>query len=72
MRIAGVSIDEKNPPKREQIFKMAMRTKEYIDNPFAEKEINDALEQSGLWKIAKTEDNGLHSGIAKKHSKRKR
>lgn len=49
MKICGVSLDKNNLPKREDVFKMALNTKEFRDNPFREKEINKILDKSGLW-----------------------
>lgn len=49
MKICGVSLDKNNLPKKEDVFKMALNTKEFIDNPFREKEINKILDKSGLW-----------------------
>ena len=49
MKICGVSVDTNNLPKREDVFKMALNTKEFIDNPFREKEINKIIDKSGLW-----------------------
>lgn len=50
MKICGVSLDKNNLPKRDDVFKMALNTKEFRDNPFREKEINQILDKSGLWK----------------------
>ena len=49
MKICGVSLDKNNLPKKEDVFKMALNTKEFRDNPFREKEINQILDKSGLW-----------------------
>ena len=49
MKICGVSLDTNNLPIREDVFKMALNTKDFRDNPFREKEINQILDKSGLW-----------------------
>jgi hypothetical protein len=75
IRIAGVSIDPNNLPTREQIFALALNTKEHRDNPFREKEINNALNESGFWDNKEptiNQDDGLHTVIAKQHKKFKR
>lgn len=51
MKICGVSLDKNNLPKREDVFKMALNTKDFKDNPFREKEINKILDKSGLWAV---------------------
>lgn len=48
-KIAGVSVDIENLPTREQMYALAINTKEFVDNPLRSEQIKKALNDSGLW-----------------------
>jgi len=76
MKIVGVSIDVENLPTKEQIYALAINTKEFVDNPLRDEQIEKILTDSGLWKekkvvYPKIEEDGLHTTIAKKNKRDK-
>lgn len=47
--VAGVNVDPTNPPKREDLVKLAHKSKRHASNPNADKEINSEINKSGLY-----------------------
>lgn len=48
-RVAGVSVNTENPPKKEQLLKSILNTPKYQNDASAIPEINAEIKRSGLY-----------------------
>lgn len=53
-KIAGVSVNTENPPKKEDLIKSALKTVEYYRTPNATELIEKKIDKSGLYNKVST------------------